>query len=80
VNWYVLVIIEGFRVSGVAAFPPGLGPICQALSKKHGDQDTTLQFGQRNWLAIRDDPDRFRRLGMRIWLPPFEQQQLPPAE
>lgn len=79
VDWYVLVIIEGFRVSGVAAFPSGLGPICQALGKKHGDQDTTLQFGRRNWLAICDDPDRFRGLGMRIWLPPFEQQQLPPT-
>lgn len=80
VDWYVLVIIEGFRVSGVAAFPPGLSPICQALGKKHGDQDTTLQFGRRNWLAIRDDPARFRSLGMRVWLPPFEQQQLVPAE
>jgi hypothetical protein len=80
VDWYVLVIIEGFRVSGVAAFPSGLGPICQALGKKHGDQDTTLQFGRHNWLAIRDDPDRFCSLGMRIWLPPFEQQQLSPVE
>jgi hypothetical protein len=79
VDWYVLVIIEGFRVSGAAAFPSGLGSICEALGKKHGDQDTTLQFGRRNWLAIRDDPGRFRGLGMRIWLPPFEQQRLPPA-
>ena len=31
VEWYALVIIEGFKVSGVAAFPPALGPVCRAL-------------------------------------------------
>jgi hypothetical protein len=71
VEWYALVIIEGFKVSGVAAFPPMLGAVCRALGKKHGDQDTTLQFTRRNWFAIRDHPDRFRDLGMRVWLPPF---------
>jgi len=71
VDWYALVIIEGFKVSGVAAFPPRLGGVCHALGKQHGDQDTTLQFGRRNWLAIRDHPDQFRDLGMRVWLPPF---------
>jgi hypothetical protein len=78
VDWYALVIIEGFKVSGVAAFPPGLGPLCRALGKQHGEQDTTLQFGRRNWLAIRDHPDRFRSLGMRVWLPPFTEQRTPP--
>lgn len=71
VEWYALVIIEGFKVSGVAAFPPMLGTVCHVLGKQHGDQDTTLQFGRRNWLAIRDHPDQFRDLGMRVWLPPF---------
>lgn len=71
VEWYALVIIEGFQVSGVAAFSPTLGPVCRALGKQHGGQDSTLQFGRRNWLAIRDAPDRFRDLGMRVWLPPF---------
>lgn len=71
VDWYALVIIEGFRVSGVTAFPAALGPVCRTLGKRHPHQDTTLQFGRRNWLAIRDDPDRFRALGMRVWLPPF---------
>jgi hypothetical protein len=71
VDWYALVIIEGFQVSGVAGFPAALGPICRALGKQHPHQDTTLQFGRRSWLAIRDHPQRFRDLGMRIWLPPF---------
>jgi hypothetical protein len=71
VNWYALVIIEGFQVSGVTAFPAALGPVCRALGKRHPDQDTTLQFCRRNWLSIRDDPGHFRALGMRVWLPPF---------
>lgn len=50
VSLYALVIIEGFGVSGTVAFPADLGPICRALDKRHGDQDTTLQFGRRNWL------------------------------
>jgi hypothetical protein len=33
VDWYALVIIEGFQVSGVAAFPAALAPICHALGK-----------------------------------------------
>jgi hypothetical protein len=60
VDWYALVIIEGFRVSGVAAFPGALAPVCRALGKRHPNQDTTLQFGRRNWLAVVGNPDRFR--------------------
>jgi hypothetical protein len=71
VDWYALVIIEGFQVSGVAAFPAAVGQVCRALGKRHPDQESTLQFGRRNWHAIRDDPDRFRALGVRVWLPPF---------
>jgi hypothetical protein len=71
VDWYALVIFEGFRVSGVAVFPAGLGPICRALGKRHPNQDTTLQFGRRNWLTVRDHPGKYRDLGMRVWLPPF---------
>ena len=79
VDWYVLVIIEGFQVSGVAAFPAALGPICHALGKQHAHQDAALQFGRRNWLAIRDHPERFRDLGMQIWLPPFAEQRIAPS-
>ncbi|WP_034273171.1 hypothetical protein [Haloechinothrix halophila] len=68
VDWYALVIFEGFRVSGIVAFPSELGAICGALGKRHGEQETTLQFGRRNWLTICADPDRFRRLGLRLWL------------
>ena len=40
-----------------------LAPIAAALGKKHGNTATTLQFTRVNWLAVRDDPDRYRALG-----------------
>ncbi|WP_156996534.1 hypothetical protein [Knoellia aerolata] len=70
VDWYALVHIEDFTVAGVLAFPPDLSIVCAALHKRHPHQDAALQFTRLNWLAIRDDPDRFRALGMRLWLPP----------
>jgi hypothetical protein len=71
VDWYVLVIIEAFAVTGVLAFPTDLTSVCRALGKCHPKQDTTLQFTRTNWMAIRSDPQRFRALRMRVWLPPF---------
>ena len=71
VDWYALVIIECFQISGVTAFPADLAPVCRALGKRHPNQDTTLQFGRRNWLAVVGNQDRFRALGLRVWLPPF---------
>jgi hypothetical protein len=35
-------------------------------------QNKKLQFTRRNFGTIRDDPDRFRQLGMWVWLPPLE--------
>jgi hypothetical protein len=72
VQWYVLVLLEAFDVTGVIAFPPDLTVICASLGKRHGVQERTLQFTRRNWWTIRDDPDRFETLGTRVWLPPFE--------
>jgi hypothetical protein len=72
VDWYVLVIIEGFAVSGVLAFPADLASIGAALGKRHPSQDTTLQFTHANWHAIQSDPRRFQALGMRVWLPPLQ--------
>ncbi|MEU4066496.1 hypothetical protein AB0F25_29600 [Streptomyces wedmorensis] len=71
VDWYALVIYEAFEVTGVLAFPPALAEICTALGKRHPGQSTSLQFTRRNWWAIRDDVETYRRLGMRVWLPPF---------
>lgn len=71
VDWYALVVFEGFTVSGLIMFPANLAPVCAALGKKHRDQATTLQFGRRNWEAIRSGPDKFHQVGVRLLLPPF---------
>lgn len=71
VDRYALVLFEAFTVTGVVMFPPDLTAICDALGKRHGERDVTLQFTRRNWSAICDDPDRFRALSVRIWLPPL---------
>jgi hypothetical protein len=68
---YALVLFEAFTVTGVVMFPPDLTTVGAALGKRHGNQDLTLQFTRSNWWAIRDDPDRFRRLGVTVWLPPL---------
>jgi hypothetical protein len=68
---YALVIFEAFEVIGVVMFPPHLTLICEALGKRHGNQDIRLLLTRRNWWAIRDDRIRFRELGVHVWLPPF---------
>ena len=68
---YALVLFEAFELIGVLIFPPQLAAICEALGKRHGDRDVSLQFTRRNWWAIRDTPDRFWALGVQVWLPPF---------
>ncbi len=52
-------------------FPFDLTAICQALGKRHPNQQQTLQLTRRNWLTIRAEPDRFRELGVTVWLPPL---------
>jgi len=69
---YALVIFEAFVVVGVLVFPSDeLGSICAALGKRHPHQDSQLLLTRINWWAIRDAPDRFRALGMRVWLSPL---------
>jgi hypothetical protein len=77
VTWYTLVLYEGGAAMGVVAFPNDLTAICAALGKRHPFQEETLQFTRRNWWAIRDNPDRFRALGARVWRPPFSDRSPP---
>ncbi|MFI7493064.1 hypothetical protein ACIBXA_32300 [Micromonospora echinaurantiaca] len=73
VELYALVLFEAFVVAGALVFPTDeLAPICAALGKRHPRQDGELQFTRRNWWAIRDHPERYHRLGMRVWLPPLD--------
>jgi hypothetical protein len=39
----------------------------------HPGKDLNLQLTRSNYLLIRSDPERFRGLGMQVWLPPFDQ-------
>lgn len=68
-----LVLFENFVIVGVLVFPTdNLARICAALGKRHGRQHETLQFTRRNWHTVRSDAPRFRKLGMRVWLPPID--------
>lgn len=72
VDWYALVVIEDFGVSGVAMFPcSGLPAVARALDKHHRDTENTLPLTRANWLAIRNDPDRYKPLGVRVLQPPW---------
>jgi hypothetical protein len=72
VTWYALVVVENFSVVSVVAFPLAtLTAVGAALRKRHPDQDVRLDFTRANFHAIRDNPDRFRELGVRLWLPPL---------
>lgn len=78
VELYALALFEAFEPVGIVVFPTaGLAPICAALGKRHPRQDEQLQFTRRNWWAIRDDPDLYRRLGCRVWLPPLCEPRAP---
>lgn len=71
VDWHALVIIEDFTVVGVVVLPcDRLAEVAAALGKRHGNTETTLQFTRVNWFAIRDDPARFRSLGVQVRVPP----------
>ncbi|HZN70098.1 MAG TPA: hypothetical protein VFC00_00205 [Micromonosporaceae bacterium] len=72
VGWYALVLFEAFSVVGVLALPTGrLAQLGRTLGKRHPRQDETLHLTRRNWCSIRDDPQRFRALGVMVWRPPF---------
>ena len=68
---YALVLYEAFRPVAVLVFPASLGSINAALGKRHPDQQVSLQLTRRNYLAVRDEADRFRALGMQVWLQPL---------
>lgn len=67
VDLYALVIFEAFVVVGVLVFPTNrLESICRELGKHHPRQAEELQLTRSNWWTIRDNPERFRNLGMRV--------------
>jgi hypothetical protein len=71
-DWYAIVVIVDFAVTGVLTFPNGrLGPIGAALGKRgRMPLEDGWDLSRTSWLSVRDRPDEFRRLGMRVHLPP----------
>lgn len=70
VQYYALVLFEAFTVVGVLILTTArLAAVHAALGKRHLRGEAELQLTRRNWQAIRDEPKRFRELGVRTWLP-----------
>ena len=70
------MLYEAFMPVGVLVFPASMTAIGAALHKGHPGQDLNLQLTRANYLMIRADPDRFRQLGMQVWLAPFTRSGL----
>jgi hypothetical protein len=68
-DWWALVVFLDLRPVVVHLFPRGdLTRFCEALGKRHGNQTATLQFTKTNHRDICADPDKYRALGMRVFL------------
>jgi hypothetical protein len=69
VQHYALVLFEAFAAVGVLVVPTANLPMIHAALGKRHPRLEELQLTQRNWQAICADPERFRALGMTVWLP-----------
>jgi hypothetical protein len=66
-DWYALVVFEDLSPTTLYMFPSeDLSDICSALKKRHKGQEKYLSFTGGNHKAMREDPDRFRELGVVI--------------
>jgi hypothetical protein len=64
----VLVIFEGLDVKSLVVFNHAhMAEVGSALSKRHPDQENTLQLGQANYRAIVSAPERFAQLGVQVF-------------
>ena len=66
---YALVYYEDLSPKGVFVFQKkGLEKVCKALGKRHGNTETELQFTKNNYRDLTLNPDKFRKLGVEIFL------------
>lgn len=64
---YALVIFEGLDAKSMLVFDQSqMAGICALLSKRHPNQEHTLQLGQANYRAIMNDPQLFAGLGVQV--------------
>jgi hypothetical protein len=67
-DWTLVVFVD-FVPESVMVFPVlNLAAIGAQLGKRNPQQEATLQFTQRNYNLIRDDPQAFAALGMDVWI------------
>lgn len=68
---YALVVYEALSPKAVLVFSPGsLEAVGEALGKRHGQRDVTLQFTRRNYLQVLGESDRFAALGVDVAVVP----------
>jgi hypothetical protein len=66
-NRYALVIFEALDAKSLLVFDHSqMAGICALLSKRHPDQENTLQLGQANYRAIVNSPQPFAQLGVQV--------------
>ena len=64
---YALVIFEGLDAKSMLVFDQSqMAGICALLSKRHPNQEHTLQLGQSHYRAIMNDLQRFAGLGVQV--------------
>ena len=64
-NRHALVILEGLDAKSTVVFDQSqMAGICALLSKRHSNQEHTLQLGQSHYRAIMNDLQRFADLGV----------------
>lgn len=64
---YALVVFEALDPKALIVFSRGqLGGVCAALGKRHGNQQSTLQLTQANYLRLVADPVGFAALGVEV--------------
>jgi len=69
VEEYALVIFEHLQLRAVLVFPrETLGEVGALLKKRHGHQDAELQFTQQNFRTICAEQEKFKALGVEIYL------------
>ena len=68
VDAYALVFFIDLRPERVFFFVKGcLATVCQALRKRHPDQDVQLQLTQSNYNQICAERERFKALGLAVF-------------
>ena len=68
INDYALVVFVELQVESVLIFPrETIWQVCRLLGKRHPNQDSTLQFTERNYETILAEQSRFQTLAMEIY-------------